>query len=71
MKEETFVICMRLNGMKPIYITEIKKEEGKEPTYVYGTREMAKAMVFNRAEAEKICNERHVDMIGVDICGHP
>ena len=41
MKEETFVICMRLNGMKPIYITEIKKEEGKEQTYVYGTREMA------------------------------
>ncbi len=71
MKEEMFVICMRLQGIKKMYITEIKREEGKDPVYVYGTTDKAKAMVFNREEAEKIYNERHRDMIGVEICGYP
>ena len=71
MKEELFVICMRLSGSKKMYITEIKREAGKEPVFVYGTTEKAKAKHFSREEAEQITKERQTCMmIGADICGH-
>lgn len=64
MTEEFFIIRC---GAAEAYLTRIikAKKDNEADTYVYGTKEKAKAMRFTEAEARKICRERRAEMVRV------